>query len=332
MYTFFMKIHEVSKKTGMKKRTIYFYIKEELLSPPVNGANGYYDFREKDVQSLLLIGELRNAGFPISTIRSIMKEPATASYYLSNYVSAIQKQKEHLEKTIESIRYVIEKLPLQITLDSLYETMQKARIPAAIDKEDMYVSRDSSLLNRYLWSPFIPDDITNDYHEFLWSKINRLVAESSNEDYETLSRYLNSLRPKEIELLYRGRGLHLAFVVSLDDAGCHTYVKTLKTCIEENLKNERIVRQWKQNYRSFYLPTMRIYDSSAEQGIIAQISPFFAKYRENIHKICRYLYDDLQEEPDGLPERMNQRLGDCIDLDGCHHAALEAFGVLQSGL
>lgn len=299
------------------------------MAPPVNEANGYYDFGEEDVRRLMLIGEFRNAGFPISMIRSVMKEPATAAWYLSSYVSAMKKQKEHLEKTIESIRYVIEKLPLQISLDALYETVQKARIPAAIDKEEVCGSVDLTILNRYLWSPFIPDDITSDYQEFLWSKINRLVSESSNEDYGTLLRYLNSLSPREIEVFYRGRGRHFSFVVSLDDAGCRTYVDTLRNNIEENLKNERLVRQWKRNYQSFYLPTMRIYDSSAEQNIIAQISPFFAKYRENIHKICRYLYDDLTEEDGGLLERMNRRLGESIDLTGCHHAVLEAFGVMQ---
>ena len=313
-----MKIHEVSKRTGMKKRTIYFYIKEELLAPPVNEENGYYDFQEEDIRRIMLISEFRNAGFPISMIRSIIKEPATASYYLSSYVSAMKKQKAHLEKTIESIGYVIEKLPLHISLDSLYATMLNARIPAAINKEELHGGdKDSMVLNRYLWRPFIPNEIKSDYQEFLWSKINRLVDESNNEDYETLSRYLNSLCPQKIEELYKRSGIHLAFVVSLDEKGCRDYVDTLKKYIDENLKNERLVRQWKQNYKSFYLPSMRIYDSSMEQDMSAQISQFFAKYRENIHKICRYLYDDL-----------NRILGDCMDLTGCHHAVLEAFGGL----
>ena len=213
----------------MKKRTIYFYIKEELLAPPVNEENGYYDFQEEDIRRIMLISEFRNAGFPISMIRSIIKEPATASYYLSSYVSAMKKQKAHLEKTIESIGYVIEKLPLHISLDSLYATMLNARIPAAINKEELHGGdKDSMVLNRYLWRPFIPNEIKSDYQEFLWSKINRLVAESNNEDYETLSRYLNSLCPQKIEELYKRSGIHLAFVVSLDEKGCRDYVDTLK--------------------------------------------------------------------------------------------------------
>ena len=314
----------------MKKRTIYFYMKEDLLAPTVNEENGYYDFQEEDVRRIMLISEFRNAGFPISMIRSIMKEPDTASYYLSNYVHFIKKQKAHLEETIESLQYVIEKLPLHISLDSLYEIVLKAQIPAAIDKKKIHNSdKDSMVLNRYLWSPFIPDDIKDDFQEFLWSKINKLVAESNNEEYEKLSQYLNSLCPKEIEALYKNRGLHLAFVVSLDEAGCLNYVETLKKSIDENLRNIRIVGHWKQNYESFYLPSMRIYDSSMEQNIIAQISPFFAKYRENIHKICQYLYDDLLEKNGELLERMNRILGDCFDIAGCRHAVLEAFGGLR---
>ena len=182
------------------------------------------------------------------------------------------------------------------------------------------------MLNRYLWRAFIPDDIKSDYEKFLWSKINRLVAESDNEDYVTLSNYLHSLCAAEIEALYRGQGIHFAFVVSLDEKGCRDYVAELKKNIDRNLKNESIVSHWKQNYRSFYLPTMRIYDSSAEQDIISQISPFFTKYLENIQKICRYLYDDLTGKNENLLARMNRTLGESIDLLCCHHAALEAFG------
>ena len=74
---------------------------------------------------------------------------------------------------------------------------------------------------------------------------------------------------------------------------------------------------------------MRIYDSSKEQSIISQISPFFAKYRENIHKVCTYLYEDLQNQDTALLEQMYHILGDFLDLECCHHAALEAFSSIR---
>lgn len=326
-----MRLHEISQKTGVKKRTIHFYIKENLLTPPINKENGYYDFQEEDVKRLVLISEFRNAGFPIFMIRSIIKEPATASYYLSNYMSTLKREKIHLEKTIESIEYVINKLPLQIHLDTLYQAILEAHIPTAVDKEELQGStKDSGVLNRYLWSPFIPDDIQNDYQEFLWTKINQLVSESNNEDYEVLSQYLDSLCSKELENLYKGHRIHFAYIVSLDENGCRGYVETLKQAIYQNLKKPQIVNHWKSNYNSFYLPSMHIYDSSKEQGIISQISPFFAKYRENINKICAYLYDELQNKDTALLNQMYHILGDFLDLECCHHAALEAFASLYS--
>ena len=120
----------------MKKRTIHFYIKEDLLSPSINKENGYYDFHEEDIQQLILISKFRNAGFPISMIRSIIKEPATASYYLSNYLSTLRKQKEYLEKTFnveiteEKVRHAVHVSNQgRIALKKFYEVMKNDPAP-----------------------------------------------------------------------------------------------------------------------------------------------------------------------------------------------------------
>ena len=60
-----MKINEVVKKTGMTKRTIYFYIEEQFIKPQINYDNGYYIFTDADVERLLLLQQLRKADFSI---------------------------------------------------------------------------------------------------------------------------------------------------------------------------------------------------------------------------------------------------------------------------
>ena len=47
-----MKIQEVSQKTQISKRNIHFYIQEGLITPEIESGNGYYDFKEKEVQQL----------------------------------------------------------------------------------------------------------------------------------------------------------------------------------------------------------------------------------------------------------------------------------------
>ena len=39
-----MRIQEVVKRTKLQKRTIYFYIKEQLVTLASNQENGYHDF------------------------------------------------------------------------------------------------------------------------------------------------------------------------------------------------------------------------------------------------------------------------------------------------
>ena len=45
-----MRIQEVSHKTGITKRNIHYYIKQGIITPKMNPANGYYDFSEEDCQ------------------------------------------------------------------------------------------------------------------------------------------------------------------------------------------------------------------------------------------------------------------------------------------
>ena len=66
-----MRIQEVIQKTGLSRRTIYYYIDQNMITPRVNPANGYHDFSEKDIQKLFLIRKLREADLPLADIRSI---------------------------------------------------------------------------------------------------------------------------------------------------------------------------------------------------------------------------------------------------------------------
>lgn len=327
VYTLIMKINEVSKITGISKRNIHFYIKEKLLTPSINKENGYYEFNEIDCKKLSLIYEFRNAGLPISMIRSILKEPSTSSFYLSQYKNELNQKKQHLEKTMQSMNYIIEHLPLHITFNNLYSTVQKSEIPIYRHNETLDVdSKDAYLINRFLWSRFILEDIQNDYHEFLWSKINKLVSDDPSDDYRKIIIYLKSLSPSEIENLYKDNSSHFEWIVSLDEKGCKFYSEQLIKAIDNKLDDVTVIHYWKKNYDNFFLPNIRLYDSPIFQNIIIQISPFFEQYTKNIHKICLYLYNYLtSKEGFHLLQKMNSILGEYCDIENYHHAFFEAF-------
>ncbi len=318
-----MKIQEVSQKTQISKRNIHFYIQEGLITPDIDSGNGYYDFKEKEVQQLKLIQLFRNAQLPLSTIRFILKEPSTTSFYLSQYLHTLNQQKKYLEKNIESMNYILHHLPLQIHFDNLYQVVQQANIPN--QKEEIENQKDYSLITRFLWSRFIPEGIQNDFHEFLWAKINRLAQEDSTGDFNTLSNYLNTLDASEIETLFTDNYKHYEFAVGLDEQGCLEYALKLEEKIKRNLKENQLIYIWKQDYYSFYLPNIRLYDSKNLQDIIVQISPFFKQYVKNIHFVCSKVYENKK-----LMKEMEETLSPYLDLHQYHHAAIEAFGSLDT--
>ncbi|MGN1276967.1 MAG: MerR family transcriptional regulator, partial [Floccifex sp.] len=201
-----MKIHEVSQQCGLSKRTIHFYIQEGLLNPEINPQNGYYDFSEEDILQLNFISMLRNGDIPISMIRHILKEPLTSSFYFSNYLYSLQQKQEHLLKTTQSIQYILDHLPLHIQFPTLYEVVKDAKIPCFEKQKEL--KKDSFLVARFLWSRFIPDGIQNDFQEFLWTKMNRLISEDTTGDVKILTQYLNSLSPNELELIFKDNSKH----------------------------------------------------------------------------------------------------------------------------
>jgi DNA-binding transcriptional MerR regulator len=69
-----MKISELTKRTGVPKETIHFYIREGLLRRPRKSGVNTAEYNEKHVERLLLIKDLRdNHYLPIPEIKKILK-------------------------------------------------------------------------------------------------------------------------------------------------------------------------------------------------------------------------------------------------------------------
>lgn len=119
-----MKIQEVSRQTGLPRRTIYYYIDQKLISPRVNEANGYHDFSEKDVQKLFLIRKLREAGLPLADIQAILKQPRTTPFYLHKQLNVLQTQLLSIQKTISEMDRLTGQLPVCQSLDQLADMLR----------------------------------------------------------------------------------------------------------------------------------------------------------------------------------------------------------------
>lgn len=326
-----MKIHEVCNRTGLSKRNIYFYIKERLLAPKVNEENGYYDFGEEDCLRLLLVRELRNAGMSISAIRSIMKSPAVAGYYLRLHLNQLKKEIEQKEQVARSVERILERLPVNPSLGNVYDISKGAGIPKPLSTEKMaeYEAGDNNLVNQFLWTRFLPEEEFTEYQQYLWNKINRITGDPENVNYRKLKQFLSKLPQEQVDVLLTYKRRHENEIAAYDKAGCVGYVESMKRTIGENLSCDGLMETWKKNYESYFYPVTEIYDSDIQE-LVAEISPWFSSYLGNIHRICGLLYEWLHtEEGRLLLARLYGELDGYIDLEHCHHCELEALNSIQ---
>lgn len=90
-----MNISEIETRTGLTRANVRFYEKEQLLAP-VRKNNGYRDYSEDDIQTLLKIKLLRELGVSLDAIRSLQENPRQLLQVLETCLSDIHTESDRL--------------------------------------------------------------------------------------------------------------------------------------------------------------------------------------------------------------------------------------------
>ena len=100
-----MKIREVCRRTGLTERTVRYWASEGLISPATYELNErtYFDFTEADVALLDRISTLRRAGFSVSEVSEMQKDPASIPEKVRSLRETLQMQAEEQEKSAEAL-------------------------------------------------------------------------------------------------------------------------------------------------------------------------------------------------------------------------------------
>lgn len=325
-----MKINEVVKKTGMSKRTIYYYIEEQLITPEINKKNGYNIFSDEDANKLILIHKLRKADFSISDIRAILQYPNTAHYYLQKHIETLEQNQLLLTKKIDYLTKLDEALPINVSPQTFSHALMSHEFPHDAAPEDKTLTKRSTrLVSLYLWGTFLQDVPMTEYREFLWEKVLKLAAGSENPNIRLLKKYLYSLNANELDEEFSERNLHIDYISNMSPEDHDSFIKEMKRRLSALVKNPNEQKVWKDSYYAKTLPSTCLFDSDANE-LIQELSPRFAAYYENIHICCSNLYQWLQTE-DGLTlyKELQSVFQGFIDLEQNHHAELAALTYLR---
>lgn len=89
-----------------------------------------------------------------------------------------------------------------------------------------------------------------------------------------------------------------------------------------------MIHMWKNNYLDFFAANTRIFASELGD-IVAEISPLFLSYRTNINQICETLYRRLLNEGAHCYSRLQEELGESLDLENYNHGQIAAIASLE---
>lgn len=93
-----MKINEVESIVGISKKSIRFYEEESLLCPQRNSENGYRNYSDADVDTLLKIKALRKLGLPLDEIRALQQGRLTVPDALRRHRITLEREEENLRQ------------------------------------------------------------------------------------------------------------------------------------------------------------------------------------------------------------------------------------------
>ena len=285
-----MRINDVKKLTGLSKRTLYYYIEEQLISPCINPDNGYYIFSEDDVNTLHIIQCYRKMNFSIKEIRALLAHPNSIHIYLKRQVEKLEVAQAQLIQKISYIKDLDSKLHFSGITNEIIAT--KLEELSLLSDTPSYFSdsiSDAKLVSLYLWGPFLQNLTMTDYRKKLWKQIVINTNDLNNPNITILKQFLYSLPAAEIEDEFAERNLHIEQIARLTVDTLPNYIQQAINRLKEIPQNPDFITYWKSSYHNNILPTTILFDSEVN-ALVRELSPQFLAYYDNIHHCCSQVY------------------------------------------
>ncbi len=96
-----MRIREVEERVGITKKNIRFYEEQGLLKPDREAGNGYREYSQDDVDTLMRIKLLRSLNVPISEIRRVQSGSLTLSDCMKRHRISLEREKENIDRVCD---------------------------------------------------------------------------------------------------------------------------------------------------------------------------------------------------------------------------------------
>ena len=146
-----MRIREVEERVGITKKNIRLYEEQGLLKPDREAGNGYREYSQDDVDTLMRIKLLRSLNVPISEIRRVQSGSLTLSDCMKRHRVSLEREKENLDRVcdmtdmLEGAGCTFDALEVGEYFDAMAEMEKKGTRFMDVRKNDQIKRRRSAL-------------------------------------------------------------------------------------------------------------------------------------------------------------------------------------------
>ena len=118
-----MKIAEVSQKFNLTTDTLRYYEKVGLIEPVKRSKSGVRDYTEKDLERIVFVKCMRQAGLSIESIQTYIELYKLGDSTLENRLDILLNERDKIEATIFNLQGTLDYLNHKI--DRYTENIKK---------------------------------------------------------------------------------------------------------------------------------------------------------------------------------------------------------------
>ena len=300
-----MRIQEVSKLTGLSKKTIHFYVNEGLIHP-AKLQNNYYEFSDSELSLLKQIILFRKAGLSIQTIKEIYEYPAATNFFLHRSFNHLKQEIAEKMIQLQNLETILETIPPNGTPIDV-ENISDDYIHEEFDTywiDQMHPSIDERMIAILLLAPFM-DIQVDEYKTYLWDKIFNDLKYHLKDNTKILSKLIYSLNSTQIKesSLYQ---FHLMNKIA-EAKDIQPYVDYLLQCIEDICINKELQEKWKLLYHPVIVPVENFLRRTSDKKRISQYNPLFDQYTLQLNSIIQECKNKLSGSD------LEKQLINCLD-------------------
>lgn len=290
-----MRIHEVSKQTGLTKKAIHFYVTQGLLHP-LKLDNNYYEFSNEDIQLLHQIIAFRKAGISIQTIKEIYDYPAATNFFLHRSFHQLKQELTEKMTQLENLEMILETIPPNGTPVDVGNLNQDNFInhPEPHWLDTKHPDFDERMIAILILAPFM-DIQVDEYKQYLWDKIFNDLKNQFKDNLKILSNMIYFLSGEQIRDSSTFQFNLLKKIAYSEDLS--EDVSYLMDCIQQLYTNDELAQKWILLHDPVLIPVLNFFKRTSEKKRISQYNPLFEQYTDKMKTIIHECVSQIKDTP-----------------------------------